>query len=315
MNEPCKRRLTLDEQIAHLNAKGVRFSIMDEAAARDYLATQNNYFRLAAYRKNYPKHPGGAQAGQYVRLEFAYLVELAALDRLLQDVILGMALDVERHARLEILRMVDTHDEDGYSIVRDFIASLDTRERRILDNEIARNRHNTYCGNMVRKYEGAFPVWVFVEVLSFGKLIELYRFTAERFADSHMQQGFYLLLMCKTLRNAAAHNSCILNDLSARDTRLRTNRQVSLALGAVPGLTKGVRIKKMKNERIQQLVTLFYTYQATRAQGASRALTQQKLALFVNRLNMHSAYFSGNDLLSSTFSFLLAIIDKWYDIR
>lgn len=149
-----KRWLSLDEQIAQLKVKGVQFSIMDENAARDYLFRQNNYFRITAYRRNFQRHPGGPKMGQYVRVEFAYLVDLAGIDRVLRDLILGMALDIEHLAKMEILQLVEINVEDGYSLVRDFVVGMDDNERRILDGEIARNRHNTYCGDMVRKYEG-----------------------------------------------------------------------------------------------------------------------------------------------------------------
>lgn len=55
----AKQWLTINEQIAHLKARGVQFERMDEAAAREQLQQENNFFRLTAYRKNYPKHPGG----------------------------------------------------------------------------------------------------------------------------------------------------------------------------------------------------------------------------------------------------------------
>ena len=45
-----KRRLTIEEQIAHMKHKGVQFRIMDEAVACDYLHYNSNYFKLAAYR-------------------------------------------------------------------------------------------------------------------------------------------------------------------------------------------------------------------------------------------------------------------------
>ena len=76
-----KRKLTVEEQVAHLKDKGVQFTIMDEAAAMTYLRKNSNYFKVASYRKNYQQHPGGPKMGQYVRLEFAYLVDLAKIDR------------------------------------------------------------------------------------------------------------------------------------------------------------------------------------------------------------------------------------------
>lgn len=147
-----KNWLSLDEQIAQLKVKGVQFSIMDENAARDYLFRQNNYFRIAAYRRNFQRHPGGPKMGQYVRLEFAYLVDLAGIDRVLRDLILGMALDIEHLAKMEILQLVEINVEDGYSLVRDSVVEwttksavfLTARSRAIVTIPIAA----TWCANM-----------------------------------------------------------------------------------------------------------------------------------------------------------------------
>lgn len=46
-----KRKLTVEEQVAHLKSKGVQFMIMDEAAAMTYLRKNSNYFKVASYRK------------------------------------------------------------------------------------------------------------------------------------------------------------------------------------------------------------------------------------------------------------------------
>lgn len=45
--------LTPAEQVAHLKLKGVRFELMSEAKATDYLIRDSNYFRLRAYRTEY----------------------------------------------------------------------------------------------------------------------------------------------------------------------------------------------------------------------------------------------------------------------
>lgn len=310
-----KRWLSLDEQIAQLKVKGVQFSIMDENAARDYLFRQNNYFRITAYRRNFQRHPGGPKMGQYVRLEFAYLVDLAGIDRVLRDLILGMALDIEHLAKMEILQLVEINVEDGYSLVRDFVVGMDDNERRILDGEIARNRHNIYCGDMVRKYEGHFPIWVFLELLSFGKLCSFYRFCAERYGRRDMVENYYRLRMCQILRNAAAHESCILNDLTGRKSRVRTDEQLSRALAEIPEITKGVRLKKMSNERVQQITTLLFTYRQMAQSGEDHIYQCEKIKSFVERLNRSRPYYSDNSLVDSIFEFIEILIDKWYDIR
>lgn len=56
-----KPLLSVDDQIEHLKKKGVTFNIYDENYAKHYLTNHNNYFKLAAYRKNYDKHPDGRE--------------------------------------------------------------------------------------------------------------------------------------------------------------------------------------------------------------------------------------------------------------
>jgi hypothetical protein len=49
--------LGTDGQIRHLQSKGVKFNIMTVEEATEYLNKNNNYFKLTAYRKNFPKTP------------------------------------------------------------------------------------------------------------------------------------------------------------------------------------------------------------------------------------------------------------------
>lgn len=64
--------------------KGITFNYMSEADAESYLSDRNNYLRTASYRKNYDKHTTGENAGKYIQLDFAYLVELSKLDMYLR---------------------------------------------------------------------------------------------------------------------------------------------------------------------------------------------------------------------------------------
>ena len=40
-----------------------------------------------------------------------------------------MALDIEHHTKLQLLRKIDEYDEDGYQIVKDYIDLLDEKYR------------------------------------------------------------------------------------------------------------------------------------------------------------------------------------------
>lgn len=50
-----------------------------------------------------------------------------------------MALDIEHHTKLQLLRMMDKFNEDGYQIVQDYLDSLSEVQRKICDSEINRN--------------------------------------------------------------------------------------------------------------------------------------------------------------------------------
>ena len=99
MDPKDKPILDTDGQIAHLQAKGVKFEKMSVEDAKQYLTKNNNYFKLRAYRKNFPKHPGGDFEGQYIDLDFAMLKDLAIIDMRLRYVLIHLALDIEHFAK------------------------------------------------------------------------------------------------------------------------------------------------------------------------------------------------------------------------
>lgn len=258
MGSVNKPALTAREQVECLRRKGVQFNIMPEDEAEQYLMYQSNYFKVTAYRKNYPKHSAGENARKYISLEFAYLVDLATIDMHLRYQLVHMALDIEHHVKLQLLRALEAHGEDGYSIVSDYENSLSTEQQNAFKSEISRNNKNVYCGDIVQKYGSGFPVWALLEIIPFGRLVSFYKFCAARFNDQPMMKNFYLLRTCKEIRNAAAHSNCILNDLRANTASRKADMTVANALTATNGITKGSRKNRMSNARMQQIVTLFY---------------------------------------------------------
>lgn len=312
MPDNSKPILTAREQVEHLKQKGVKFNVMSEADAERYLTYQSNYFKVTAYRKNYPKHTDGENAGKYINLEFAYLVDLATIDMHLRYQLVHMALDIEHHVKLQLLRALEAHGEDGYSIVSDYMHSLSPQQQNTFQSEINRNNNNVYCGDIVQKYGSGFPVWALIEIIPFGRLVSFYKFSASRFNDTSMMKNFYLLLTCKEIRNATAHSNCILNDLRANTTNRKADKTVSNALTATNGITAGSRRNRMSNARIQQIVTLFYEYKMIVSSDALRKREEIKLHAVKDRMLAHIEYYGDNSLISDTFSFLETLIDNWF---
>lgn len=310
--EIVKPKLSLDGQIEHLKEKGVLFNIMDEAEARDYLGQHNNYFKLTAYRKNYDKHSAGENKDKYINLEFAYLVDIAVIDMQLRYRIVHMALDLEHHTKLQLLRKMDEYNEDGYQVVQDYIDSLDEKQRKIFDSEINRNKGNIYCGDIIAKYEGAFPIWAFIEIVPFGRLVAFYGFCADRFSDKSMKDTFYRLLTCKEIRNASAHSNCILNNLKAKTAAHSTNAAVTSELMKIKGMNTNFRKNRMSNARIQQVVTLLYTHKdMVESEGIKRSESED-LKKIMERVDKNYDYYNTNPMIKGTFDFLKLVVDSWF---
>lgn len=301
--ENNKPRLSLDEQIQHLKDKGILFNIMDEESAKQYLKYNNNYYKLTSFRKNYDKHPGGKNKGQYIKLEFAYLVDMSIIDMRLCYRIVEMALDIEHHTKLQLLRKIDEYDEDGYQIVKDYIDSLDDRQKNHFESEINRNRRSIYCRNIIEKYGGNYPVWAFLEIISFGKLVGFYRYCANRFSDKEMKDDYYRLLTCKKIRNGAAHSNCILNDLRPHTAEHHTNKEITKELIHIPHMNSNFRKNKMSNTRIQQIITLLYMHKKiVRSEGIA-LYESGELKKLIRRIDRNSNYYKTNKLIQETRNF------------
>jgi hypothetical protein len=124
----------------------------------------------------------------------------------------------------------------------------------------------------------------------------------------------YLLSFIKELRNAAAHNNCILNDLSPRTAMHSTNFHVAKALGMLD-IPKHVHKNKMSNIRTQQIVTLLYAHKQL---VTSEGVHKQACILLndlIERMFLNISFYRENDMITSTFSFLKKVVDSWFGLK
>ena len=95
--------LNPEEQVALLKAKGVSFERCGEEQAADALARRGTFVHLASCRRLFQKHASGDDRGKYVRLDFADLLALDALDDELRKAFLAVSQDVERLAKTSMV--------------------------------------------------------------------------------------------------------------------------------------------------------------------------------------------------------------------
>ena len=172
--------------------KGITFCIVSEKQAEEYLFNINNFLRTASYRKNYQKYQKGSNTGKYIKLDFAYLKELSTIDMHFRMEVIHLCIGIEHDLKVKILQEVEKKSQiDGYSVVRDFLASNEGILKKIAANcsspftcdlirkyftiEEQINPVTNKKANVISKYDDC-PIWVFLELITFGDLIYFYNF-------------------------------------------------------------------------------------------------------------------------------------------
>lgn len=315
--EKARPKLTSSEQIIHLKSKGIKFDLISEKEAEQYLIENNNYFKLRAYRKNFAKYTGGENNNTYIDLDFAMLKDLAIIDMRLRYALMLFVLDIEHFEKVKLLNFISKCDNDGYSIVTEYLEHLKIDEEdsisykpyTVLMNEIKRNESSEYCGGIISKYQNNYPIWAFIEIIPFGEFINFLRFCGDYLKNDSLINDSFLLKDVKRLRNAIAHNNCLINNLSLKTSKHKTNYRVSNYLGQL-GFTKTVSKKRMSNATVRDIVTTIYAHKTiVKSSGVSEAQFNN-LNQVVERFYKNINYYKTNELLTSTFYFLKDFIDK-----
>jgi abortive infection bacteriophage resistance protein len=299
--ETMKIMLRTSQMIEHMKEKNIQFQIVSEEAAKSFLEENNYFYKLYAYRKNYDKYHGNRE-GQYQNLEFAYLQELSTLDMYLRYFIVKICLDIEHTIKVKLLHDVETNNqEDGYQLTRRFIAKYPK-----VNEKINRQKAASYGEELIDKYYPFFPVWVFVEVISFGDLTHLCAFNKEIYGREIFENKF--LNSVRDMRNAAAHNNCLLYDLRKGNVQPDT-RIIEYAKRA--GIRKEIRAKRLSNRFMNDFVTLLYVFDTI---GISPKLKENRIRelkeLLDGRFLLHKDYFEKNSLIISCYLYIKKVVDN-----
>lgn len=273
----AKPLLTVEQQIAYMKSKGITFELCSKEDAAAHLRAKCQFFRIYSYRRLFERRVGGPRDGQYVNLDFGYLHALSNLDRMLRDALLPMTLDVEHFAKVRLLAAAEDHGEDGYAVMRDYLASLPESRRNFIEGEIGQRRRDPYVGVVVRKYEGDWPLWAFCEVVSFGTFLGVLKFCADRWEDVELLDAHYQYKNSKQVRNAGAHGACILNDIASHDDFVRPPSTLVNAMTAY-GISKRLRAKWLRGHRMVQICSLIYLYAVTVPGGSVRSARSAALS-------------------------------------
>lgn len=304
-----KTKLSIDDQINYMkDTNGIKFNIVAEDIAKVFLVNNNYYFKLKSYAKNYDKYASGANSGKYINLEFAYLKELSTIDMHLRKFIIKMTLDIEHFLKTQLLRdFVENEQEDGYTIIKEFL-----QKYPYIEDNINNKSNNSICCDLVLKYKDNFAIWNIIEVLSFGDFIKLYEIYYQKYNTAGSINNY--LWSVKFLRNAAAHNNCLINSLKKPyNAKIKLNKDINTFVSRIPGITAEVRKKKMANPIVHDfVVTLFAFNGIVNSQKMKKHTMEELKELMEGRFKRNKSYFEKNQLIVSYFNFIKVIVDYFY---
>lgn len=315
-----KNKLTIDEQIEKMKSSGVKFNIVTEEDAREFLLDSTYYFKLKAFQKNYNKK----QNGDYINLEFAYLKDFSTVDMWFRKLVLSLALGVEHSMKVKLNADISNNPaEDGYSIVNEF---LNAKEYSYIVKSIYAKVHSNYAGELIKKYCSytynpnsqtpyyfECPFWVFTEILSFGDFINFYNFYYEKYNFYNSLKPILFPVRC--LRNAAAHNNCILNSLKKSDHGgFKVNNAVNSYVSKIQTITPISRKNCMATPALHDFAALLMAYTMVVKSKSAQIQTLKELKKYMERWERNPEFYKSNMEITKTYNFFQKLIDNYEKI-
>lgn len=291
-----KSKLVSNQQIQHIKSKGISFNYISEEDAKKYLEQSTYLFKLLSYRKNYLKDA----SGKYLDLDFQYLVELSKLDRELRYICFDLCMDIEHFVKNKIVQTI-VNTSDGYRPISDYF--LINPRALIRINE--QNTNTCFIHELVNKYSPNFPVWVFVEVSSFGTISSFCSWYNSNYSKTFVDNK--ILNNVRDLRNAIAHNSCLLCNFVDRTPNLNTPVSEINAFLASLGIGKQTRKNNLHNMFVYDFVCLLYVHK----KEVNDKSKLSRLNDFINKRCLENKdYFKNNFKIIKSYNFLKRVIDN-----
>ena len=287
--------------------RGITFNEISENDAKQFLQNNNYYMKLAAYRANYDKCDTGKRQGQYKKLDFGYLKELSTIDMYLRYIVMDMCLDIEHVIKVRLIKNITNNpSEDGYDIVRKFITQDDNL--RILKN-IRSHKSGEYCKDLIEKYYPYFPVWVFVELISFGDLLYFCSFYEKIYGVQIINNK--LMNTVRDVRNAAAHSNCLLNKMTEKiDSTKQVNNEISSFIIGMKNISKTSRVNNLSYKFTNSFVTVLYVYDSLMNEIPKQKRYKEIQEFMNGRVVKNKQFFQSNSKIVGVYNFHKKVIDN-----
>lgn len=332
-NDIIKNTLSINDQIKHLQKRGITFDCTKIESARSFLFYSNYFYKLYSYRKNFNTKvdPDDSNNRVYVGLDFSMLVDLSKFDRDIRYTILELSLDVEHGLKRKLVCEITRNPkEQNAEIIESYLNNCITNKFKCLNSKwinLNEELKETWNGNYFnenliehKKCDGAicykkWKIWEFVEVIDFGSLINIFNLYSNTYSVKMANKN--ILIATKSLRNATAHNSCLIDDLSrqfSKDKRHIDNSIIKYAKEI--GKFNSKQIDSHKNKTfVYTVLCLLYLFDKFCSKKSKARQYKKLYNLFhiENPIFKDTRYISSSTILYSTFKFLDTIITNNYN--
>ncbi|EMC0291775.1 Abi family protein [Staphylococcus pseudintermedius] len=260
------------------------------------LEFKNYYYKLNSYVDNYPKQIVRHQSQlveRYQEVDFKNLVDLASLDMRLRYIIIKFCLDIEHSIKLNIMRSITyLENEDGYKVVQRFFGYV--RQTSKIKNPYKKMMeylsYDTYRKLDYDKYEQNTPIWFLIEHIQFGNLCWFIEFYYNTYKIDEFKELSKTVRFVKNIRNKAAHNTPILNNIVLKNQINGNNKSVLITQYAKSlGIRKQTLDKRLSNYNIHDILAMLYVYDKIVVNKNMRARRIDELNAFMEyaRKNKH----------------------------
>lgn len=158
----------------------------------------------------------------------------------------------------------------------------------------------SYNSQIIAKYHPRYPIWAFLEVLTFGDFIKFYRYY---YTQHNIKIPFpEHLESARILRNATAHNNCLLNNLTKKRTIQSSNIIRSILKNSLS--TKQLYPVCKTNFLIMDIISTYYLFiNVSNNSDIKNEIYTELTGKVINRFFAHN-YFIKNENMTDCMNFL-----------
>ncbi|MGM0523016.1 MAG: Abi family protein [Bacillota bacterium] len=313
-------KLDVDEQILYMKYKGISFNHINECDAKNILSNNTYYYKVTAFRKNFIK-----KNDKYVNLDFGILNDLATIDMYLRYISIKLLLDIEHVLKSELIHTI-TRDatENGYSIIEQFdeysrkllmerMNNFDpSRYKEITTIVMNRNKNRDgYHYDIYHKRKNNPPIWVLLELMSFGELIRFLEFyyDSNKFNKKKFDLAYDLLKYTKNFRDASAHSRPLILNLTNFNNLAPSQKVTQFASKAK--IKKADRKKYLSNKKLHDFVCILIIHDHYIKAPQMKVDRKTELQLLKKRCLKRFEYYHNQTELKNIYKVFSKVVDKY----